>query len=97
MDQQNRYLQASVVRWTHDGKSYSEELTNKRSRGNQLSLADRILFASGVFNDVMAGEDTVTRIWFGGRMHTITEQQLHDLWIAAQGAEIARGEVLEEA
>ncbi|MEL7452475.1 MAG: hypothetical protein AAGJ50_03775 [Pseudomonadota bacterium] len=78
MDQQDRLIAASVVKWSHDGKLYSEELRpNKRSSGPVLSLVDRIMIASWPLEDI--DPDETTRIWFGGRMHVITEAQLHEL------------------
>lgn len=96
MDANNKLLSASLVRWTHDGKEYTEELRNRRGMpGQGFDLSARIIFALRPFHDVMADENTTTKIFFGGRQHVITEQQLQDLWAAAEAAANACGEVLE--
>lgn len=96
MDANNKLLSASLVQWQHNGKQYTEELRNRRGMpGPSLDLVERITIASWVFEDVMSDDATVTKIWFGGRQHKLTEDQLHSLKMATHNAEVARGEILE--
>ena len=93
MDANNKLLMASKVQWEHGGQVWSEDLkVEKRASGKCLSLVDRMTIASRMLDDVEPHE--ATQIWFGGRLHTVVEDDMHRLWKAVHAAEMARCKVM---
>lgn len=82
MDARNRYLAASLVTWQHSGTTWTEELRPQDKL--RLSIIDRISVADYALSDVVP--DETTEVWFDGRLHTVTEAELHSLKLAVKAA-----------
>ena len=82
MDARNRYIAASQVTWVHNSTTWTEELRPQDKL--RLSIIDRISVADYALSDVVP--DETTDVWFAGRLHTVTEAELHSLKLAVKAA-----------
>lgn len=78
LDARHRYRACSLVRWTHNKVEWTEEMRPQDKLRH--SIIDRIAVADYSLSDVVP--DETTQVWFGGRLHTVTEADLHRLKMA---------------